>query len=89
MNLTVKPRQRRDGGGYDIFFEGGEACLQPGMTADRLDLIWLGIDTPGQRGQGRGQAVVAALAKCFAGKSIKPWSVAPEADGFWLDYSPP
>ena len=81
--LTLSPHRPRDGGGFQVLFEGGNAVLQPGMAPDVLDLIWLGIDAPEARGKGLGQAVLAALAKRFPRKKIKPWSVAPEAARFW------
>ena len=32
MNLSVVRHASRDGGGYLVSFEGGEALLQPGLT---------------------------------------------------------
>lgn len=47
--LTLIPHRPRDGGGFQVLFEGGNAVLQPGMAPDVLDLIWLGIDAPEAR----------------------------------------
>ncbi len=83
MNLSVVRHASRDGGGYLVSFEGGEALLQPGLTPDTLDIIWFAIEEPRQRKTGRGARALALLSRRFADKKLKPWSVAPEAAGFW------
>ena len=70
-------------GGLQVLFEGGEAVLQRGLAPDTLDLVWMTIDAPACRGKGLGQAALKALANRFSGKKLKPWSVTPEALGFW------
>jgi len=83
LELTLVPTSPGGAGAVQVWFDGGDAVLQPGLAKDVLDLVWLGIDSPSKRGKGYGEAVVAALAHRFSGKKIKPLNVVPEAVGFW------
>lgn len=81
-SLSIEKQSRKDGNGYLVSFEEGEALLQPGPDGKQIDIVWFGVD-PLYQGLGVAENVLKQLNEHFGSTTLAPCNMLPEALPFW------